>query len=114
MKKSKSAFQDSPKTPRNLCSNIDQDFTMLFVGEGVSAKFLAKWPTKPRIIKDCKNLSQSTELDELLISAQRYSDEGGKFWDCEAAASFCCFTCYLQHLREGSPQRLAHQMLLTT
>ncbi|KAL3972576.1 GPI-anchor transamidase subunit K [Sarotherodon galilaeus] len=55
---------------------IDQDFTMLFVGEEVSAKFLAKWPTKPRIIKDCKNLSQSTELDELLISAQRYSDEG--------------------------------------
>lgn len=57
---------------------VDQDFTMLFVGEEVSAKFLAKWPTKPRIIKDCKNLSQSTELDELLISAQRYSDEGGK------------------------------------
>ncbi|KAL4009370.1 hypothetical protein ACER0C_003222 [Sarotherodon galilaeus] len=56
---------------------IDQDFTMLFAGEGVSAKFLAKWPTKPRIIRDCKNLCQSTELDELLISAQRYSDEGG-------------------------------------
>lgn len=35
---------------------VDQDFTMLFVGEEVSAKFLAKWPTKPRIIKDCKNL----------------------------------------------------------
>nr|XP_024654807.1 uncharacterized protein LOC101480956 [Maylandia zebra] len=147
MKKSKSAFQDSPKTLRNFATNarqlsddeckeamsvmrhstdmkvvkekmkvtfqhrqkviqdpatassvldlfprfldtpglIDQDFTMLF-GEEVSGKFLAKWPTffKPRIIKDCKNLSQSTELDDLLVSAQGDSDEG--VWDCELAA----------------------------
>lgn len=58
---------------------IDQDFTMLF-GEEVSGKFLAKWPTffKPRVIADCKNLPQSARVDELLLSAQQESDDGGK------------------------------------
>ncbi|KAJ4941196.1 hypothetical protein JOQ06_027483, partial [Pogonophryne albipinna] len=55
----------------------EQDFTMLF-GEEVSGKFLAKWPTffKPRIIADCKNLSGSLHVDELLLSAQQESDDG--------------------------------------
>lgn len=58
---------------------IEQDFTMLF-GKEVSGKFLAKWPTffKPRIIADCKNLPGSLHVDELLLSAQQESDDGGK------------------------------------
>ena len=58
---------------------IDQDFTMLF-GEEVSGKFLAKWPTffKLRIIAECKNLPLSVHLDELLLSDQQESDDGGK------------------------------------
>lgn len=57
---------------------IDQDFTMLF-GDEVSV-FDAKWPTffKPRIIADCQKLSQSAQVDELLLSAQS-DDDSGKF-----------------------------------
>uniref|UniRef100_A0A3B1JDG6 Uncharacterized protein n=1 Tax=Astyanax mexicanus TaxID=7994 RepID=A0A3B1JDG6_ASTMX len=59
---------------------IDQDFSMIF-GEEVSGKFLSKWPTffKPRVIADCcKNLTPSPVVDELLLSAQQESDDGGK------------------------------------
>lgn len=58
---------------------IDQDFNMLF-GDEVTGKFLAKWPTffKPRIIAECKNLPQSVHVDDLLLSAQQESDDGGK------------------------------------
>lgn len=59
---------------------IDQDFTMLF-GEEVSGKFLAKWPTffKPRVIVvAAKNLAPSPQVNELLLSAQQQSDDGGK------------------------------------
>uniref|UniRef100_A0A3Q3G2E5 Uncharacterized protein n=1 Tax=Labrus bergylta TaxID=56723 RepID=A0A3Q3G2E5_9LABR len=52
------------------------NFTFLF-GKEVSGKFLAKWPTffKRRIIADCKNLPHSTQVDELLMSAQLESDD---------------------------------------
>lgn len=58
---------------------IDQDFVMLF-GEEVSGRFLAKWPTffKPRVIADCKDLPQSTHVEDLLLSAQEESDDGSK------------------------------------
>lgn len=49
-------------------------------GEEVSGKFLAKWSTffKLRIIADRKNRPQSAHVDELLLSAQQESDDGGK------------------------------------
>ncbi|KAK5888415.1 hypothetical protein CesoFtcFv8_014510 [Champsocephalus esox] len=68
-------------SPRFLdtSGSIEQDFTMLF-GKEVSGTFLAKWPTffKPRIIADCKNLPGSLHVDEILLSAQQESDDGGK------------------------------------
>lgn len=67
-------------TYKRFLFKIDQDFTMIF-GEEVSGKFLSKWPTffKPRVIADCcKNLTPSPHVDELLLSAQQESDDGGK------------------------------------
>lgn len=56
---------------------INQDFTMLF-GEGVTKTFLTKWPTtfKPRIIADCKTLSSSEPVEDLLSSQQESKDYG--------------------------------------
>ena len=49
---------------------VEQDFVLMF-GEGVSDKFLERWPGtfKKKIIQQCRKLPNIGELEELLLAA---------------------------------------------
>ena len=49
---------------------VEQDFVLMF-GEGVSDKFLERWPGtfKKKIIQQCRKLPNISELEELLLAA---------------------------------------------
>ncbi|XP_055009182.1 uncharacterized protein LOC129408877 [Boleophthalmus pectinirostris] len=69
---------------------IEQDFVLMF-GEDVSGKFLEKWPTmfKEKIIKQCRKLPSTTELNDLLLAADPQEDDadGADFgWDSDFAS----------------------------
>ncbi|XP_055016287.1 uncharacterized protein LOC129410991 [Boleophthalmus pectinirostris] len=71
---------------------IEQDFVLMF-GEdvSVSGKFLEKWPTmfKEKIIKQCRKLPSTTELNDLLLAADPQEDDadGADFgWDSDFAS----------------------------
>ncbi|KAM8729083.1 uncharacterized protein AB9X84_026424 [Acanthopagrus schlegelii] len=55
---------------------VEQDFILLF-GENVASKFLERWPTtfKQKVIQQCKALPTSSELEELIHSAEATSYE---------------------------------------
>ncbi|KAJ8366473.1 hypothetical protein AAFF_G00353530, partial [Aldrovandia affinis] len=72
---------------------VEQDFVMMF-GEGVSGKLLEKWPTayKKKIIQECRKLPSTSELEELLLTAdppedstERDADFG---WDSDLSSVF--------------------------
>ncbi|KAJ8390442.1 hypothetical protein AAFF_G00103770 [Aldrovandia affinis] len=54
---------------------VEQDFVLMF-GEGVSGKLLEKWPTayKKKIIQECRKLPSTSELEELLLTADPPED----------------------------------------
>ena len=49
---------------------VEQDFLLMF-GEGVSGKFLERWPGtfKKKIIQQCRKLPNISELEVLLLAA---------------------------------------------
>ncbi|KAJ8403220.1 hypothetical protein AAFF_G00354370 [Aldrovandia affinis] len=72
---------------------VEQDFVLMF-GEGVSGKLLEKWPTayKKKIIQECRKLPSTSELEELLLTAdppedstERDADFG---WDSDLSSVF--------------------------
>ncbi|KAJ8361971.1 hypothetical protein AAFF_G00409070 [Aldrovandia affinis] len=72
---------------------VEQDFVLMF-GEGVSWKLLEKWPTayKKKIIQECRKLPSTSELEELLLTAdppedstERDADFG---WDSDLSSVF--------------------------
>lgn len=62
---------------------INQDFLLLF-GAETSSKLLERWDTsfKPKVIKEAKHLTQSTDVCRLLKAAEKLTEneENGKLY----------------------------------
>lgn len=54
---------------------VNQDFLLLF-GEETATKLLEKWDTsfKPKVIKEAKRLTQSTQLCRLIKAAEKLTE----------------------------------------
>ncbi|XP_075964236.1 uncharacterized protein LOC142968305 [Anarhichas minor] len=65
----------SLKDPFSPKGYLNQDFLLLF-GAETASKMLEKWDTafKPKVIKEAKHLTQSTELCRLLTAAENLSE----------------------------------------
>ncbi|XP_056438927.1 uncharacterized protein LOC130375809 isoform X3 [Gadus chalcogrammus] len=70
---------------------VEQDFVLMF-GEGVSDKFLERWPGtfKKKIIQQCRKLPNIGELEELLLAADppldRIDVEDDLGWDSDLSS----------------------------
>ncbi|XP_013867477.1 uncharacterized protein LOC106520091 [Austrofundulus limnaeus] len=65
---------------------LNQDFLLLF-GVETASKMLEKWETtfKPKVIKEAKQLTQSTELCRLLKAAEKLTEDDTT-WDSDMAS----------------------------
>ncbi|XP_063759618.1 uncharacterized protein LOC134877873 [Eleginops maclovinus] len=65
----------------------ESDFLLLFGAETASKK-LEKWDTsfKPKVIKEAKELTQSTELGRLLKAAEKLTENDANDWDSDMAS----------------------------
>ncbi|CAL8294037.1 unnamed protein product [Arctogadus glacialis] len=83
---------------------VEQDFVLMF-GEGVSDKFLERWPGtfKKKIIQQCRKLPNIGELEELLLAADppldRIDVEDDLGWDSDLSS-----VLLLSHLIPPSAQ----------
>ena len=59
----------------HVSDQLNQDFLLLFGAEKAS-KMLEKWDTafRPKVIKEAKHLTQSTELCRLLKAAEKLAE----------------------------------------
>ncbi|KAK9521504.1 hypothetical protein VZT92_021301 [Zoarces viviparus] len=66
---------------------LNQDFLLLF-GAETASKMLEKWDTafKPKVIKEAKHLTQSTEPCRLLTAAENLSENDHTNWDSDMAS----------------------------
>ncbi|XP_060746168.1 uncharacterized protein LOC132859438 [Tachysurus vachellii] len=66
---------------------VNQDFLLLF-GAETASKMLEKWDTsfKPKVIKEAKKLTQTTELCRLLKSAEKLAESYETYWDSDIAS----------------------------
>ncbi|KAK2843713.1 hypothetical protein Q7C36_011928 [Tachysurus vachellii] len=66
---------------------VNQDFLLLF-GAETASKMLEKWDTsfKPKVIKEAKKLTQTTELCRLLKSAEKLAENYETDWDSDIAS----------------------------
>ncbi|KAJ8391377.1 hypothetical protein AAFF_G00090070 [Aldrovandia affinis] len=71
-----------------LSFHVEQDFVLMF-GEGVSGKLLEKWPTayKKKIIQECRKLPSTSELEELLLTADPPEDSTERMLTLPSAAT---------------------------
>lgn len=55
-----------------MCLQVNQDFLLLF-GPETASRMLEKWDTafRPKVIKEAKQLTQSTELQRHLNAAEK-------------------------------------------
>ncbi|KAK6324104.1 hypothetical protein J4Q44_G00064430 [Coregonus suidteri] len=60
---------------KDVKSLVEQDFVLMF-GEDTSSKLLERWPVtfKKKIIKQCRKLPSTSELEELLLAADPPED----------------------------------------
>ncbi|XP_031155732.1 uncharacterized protein LOC116049837 [Sander lucioperca] len=60
---------------KDVKSLVEQDFVLIF-GEDTSSKLLERWPVtlKKKIIKQCRKLPSTSELEELLLAADPPED----------------------------------------
>ncbi|XP_057711898.1 uncharacterized protein LOC130929034 isoform X1 [Corythoichthys intestinalis] len=65
---------------------LNQDFLLLF-GAETASKMLEKWDTafRPKVIKEAKQLTQSTELSRLMKAAEKLTDNDDTNWDSDMA-----------------------------
>ncbi|XP_033821811.2 uncharacterized protein LOC117370482 [Periophthalmus magnuspinnatus] len=75
---------------KDVTGLIEQDFVLMF-GEDVSGKLLENWPTmfKEKIIKQCRKLPSTTNLDDLLLAADPQKDDAGGAdfgWDSDISS----------------------------
>nr|XP_055043442.1 uncharacterized protein LOC129430313 isoform X2 [Misgurnus anguillicaudatus] len=66
---------------------LNQDFLLLF-GAETASKMLEKWDTsfKPKVIKEAKNLTQTSELCRLLKAAEKLAENNETDWDSDIAS----------------------------
>nr|XP_055061894.1 uncharacterized protein LOC129444903 isoform X3 [Misgurnus anguillicaudatus] len=66
---------------------VNQDFLLLF-GAETASKMLEKWDTsfKPKVIKEAKKLTQTTELCRLLKAAEKLAENDETDWDSDIAS----------------------------
>ncbi|XP_047677701.1 uncharacterized protein LOC125146058 [Tachysurus fulvidraco] len=66
---------------------VNQDFLLLF-GAETASKMLEKWDTsfKPKVIKEAKKLTQTSELCRLLKSAEKLAENDETDWDSDIAS----------------------------
>ncbi|XP_055081790.1 uncharacterized protein LOC117380688 [Periophthalmus magnuspinnatus] len=75
---------------KDVTGLIEQAFVLMF-GEDVSGKLLENWPTmfKEKIIKQCRKLPSTTDLDDLLLAADPQKDDAGGAdfgWDSDISS----------------------------
>ncbi|XP_035809342.2 uncharacterized protein LOC118471082 [Amphiprion ocellaris] len=66
---------------------LNQDFLLLF-GAETASKMLEKWDTafRPKVIKEAKHLTLSTELCRLLKAAEKLTENDDTNWDSDMAS----------------------------
>ncbi|XP_026155544.1 uncharacterized protein LOC113126023 [Mastacembelus armatus] len=71
----------------NVKGLVNQDFLLLF-GAETASKLLEKWDTsfKPKVIKETKHLTQSTDLCRLLKAAEKLTENDENDWDSDMAS----------------------------
>ncbi|XP_045073030.1 uncharacterized protein LOC123485962 [Coregonus clupeaformis] len=93
---------------KDVKSLVEQDFVLMF-GEDTSSKLLERWPVtfKKKIIKQCRKLPSTSELEELLLAADPPED-GTELdvdfgWDSDLSSGFTAYTPD-STLRSGSEE----------
>ncbi|XP_056441485.1 uncharacterized protein LOC130378917 [Gadus chalcogrammus] len=77
----------SLKDPFSPKGYVNQDFLLLF-GAETATKLLEKWDTsfKPKVIKEAKQLTPSTDLCHLLKAAEKLAENDDNDWDSDMAS----------------------------
>ncbi|XP_039863471.1 uncharacterized protein LOC120718822 isoform X1 [Simochromis diagramma] len=96
---------------------VNQDFLLLF-GAETATKLLEKWDTsfKPKVIKEAKQLTQSTDLCRLIKAAEKPTESDANDWDSDMASLLLLLqllppTAGRKRRTKISPTDAAHKMV---
>ncbi|XP_026041762.1 uncharacterized protein LOC113032833 [Astatotilapia calliptera] len=96
---------------------VNQDFLLLF-GAETATKLLEKWDMsfKPKVIKEAKQLTQSTDLCRLIKAAEKPTESDANDWDSDMASLLLLLqllppTAGRKRRTKISPTDAAHKMV---
>ncbi|XP_025760152.1 uncharacterized protein LOC109198178 [Oreochromis niloticus] len=107
----------SLKDPFSPNGYVNQDFLLLF-GAETATKLLEKWDMsfKPKVIKEAKQLTQSTDLCRLIKAAEKPTESDANDWDSDMASLLLLLqllppTAGRKRRTKISPTDAAHKMV---